>query len=151
LVIPLGYAPRQGGECRATTLYALGDIDGNGGADLVLTIKEPGGGSAAMAAVSTYEGFWLQAPFWRDAGTGWAGITPLVGDVNGDRKADYVFLANAGAESTRAYVARSAGGLFGAPQLWWNGVGYNYDQSSSRGQPGVSVGHEASDERGAVR
>jgi hypothetical protein len=108
-------------------LPAGSDVDGNGGADLVVTSAQAGGGSAAMVAVSTYESFWMQPAWWQDPGTGWAGITPLVGDINGDRKADYVFLADAGAEGTRAYVARSTGSGLAPPQLWWNGIGYEYD------------------------
>ncbi|MGY0234205.1 CHAP domain-containing protein [Longispora urticae] len=105
---------------------ALADVDGNGGADLVLTTSEPGGGTAVVVGLSTYAGFWIQPAWWSDPGTGWSGVTPLAGDVNGDRKADYVFLANAGADGTRAYVALSNGSRLSAPQLWWNGAGYGY-------------------------
>lgn len=101
------------------------DIDGNSASDLVLTTSEPGGGSASMALRSTWEGFISPVKWWGDSTVGWAGIKPLVADVNGDKKSDYVFVANSG-PGVRIYVALSNGSGFGVPQLWWNGDGYGY-------------------------
>ena len=105
---------------------SLADVDGNGGADLILTTSQPSGGSAALVLLSTFQSFWYQGAWWSDPNTGWAGITPLVGDVNGDGKADFIFLANNNGVGTNAYVALSTGSGFGIPQLWWNGTGYGY-------------------------
>jgi hypothetical protein len=105
---------------------SLGDVDGNRGADLILTTDEGATGSAGMVLLSTWQGFLPPARWWNGTGFGWVGVTPLVGDVNGDRKADYVYLTNEGANGTKAFVALSTGSGLTAPQLWWNGTGYGY-------------------------
>lgn len=102
-----------------------GDMDGNGATDLVLVTNEPSGGSAAHVALSTWEGFLPLQTWWRDSGVGWNGITPMIGDVNGDKKYDYAFMADSGS-GTHVYVAQSFGSGLGVPQLWWNGAGYGY-------------------------
>ncbi len=106
----------------------LSDVDHNGASDLVLVTNEPTGGSGATMLVSTWQGFWqLPAQWWRDPTVGWAGITPFVGDVNGDGNADYVFAANAGNGGVAVYVALSSGNGFGIPQLWWSGNQFDYN------------------------
>lgn len=68
------------------------DVDANGAADLVLTTNEPTGGTGAMVALSTWQGF-IPPQKWLNASSfGWSGVTPLVGDVTGDKVADYVFV-----------------------------------------------------------
>jgi surface antigen len=105
---------------------SLGDVDGNGCNDLVITTSETTG-FKVLSLLATCNTF-LAPQQWLDgAGYSWSGITPLVGDVNGDKKADYVFLTNEGANGTKAYVALSTGSGFLSPQQWWNGVGVLYD------------------------
>jgi hypothetical protein len=104
---------------------ALGDVDNNGGEDLVLTVSKPNG-SDAFVLLSTYANFMAPQPWWDGTAYGWSGITPLVGDVNGDRRADYVVLTNEGANGTKAFVATSNGTRFGFAQLWWDGLGWGY-------------------------
>ena len=102
------------------------DVDGNGGSDLVMTTSEPTGGTAAIVALSTYQGFLAPQKWWNNNTFGWSGVTPLVGDVDGDKVADYVFLTNEGVNGTKAWVAKSTKTGLTTPQLWWNGKGYGY-------------------------
>src|SRR4029450_13716002 len=106
------------------------DVDNNSASDLVLTTASPGGGSAATVLKSTWSGFWLQSPaWWSDTGVGWSGITPLVSDVTGDNKADYIFAANDHGTRIKVYVAASSGSGFGGPPEWWSGPGWSYANS----------------------
>lgn len=104
---------------------ALGDVDNNGGEDLIITVSKPTG-SDAYVLLSTYGGFMAPQWWWNGTAYGWSGLTPLVGDVNGDRRADYIILTNEGANGTKAFVATSNGSGFGSAQLWWNGAGWGY-------------------------
>jgi hypothetical protein len=113
----------------ANSKFSLGDVDKNGAADLVVTTIPVGGGSAAYVLLSTWSGFWQQPAWWSDSGTGWSGITPLVGDVTADGKADYIFMANDNGNGIKAYVAASSGSGFGTPSVWWNGSGWSYANS----------------------
>jgi hypothetical protein len=104
----------------------LGDVDGNGCEDLVLTTQESVG-SKAFILRSTYQSFMAPAYWWNGSAFGWSGITPLTGDVNGDKKADYIVLTNEGTNGTKAFVSLSNGETgFGSPQLWWTGTGVGY-------------------------
>lgn len=103
------------------------DVDGNRGADLIITTAEAGGYFKSFALPSTYEQF-LQPQLWLNgSGFGWSGITPLAGDVNGDGKSDYVFLTREASGFIKAFVSKSTGSGFQTPQLWWDGTGYGYD------------------------
>jgi len=68
----------------------LGDINGDGAADLVLTYKEPNGTLSVHVGLSTQAGFWMNL-WWYDPYTSWDAMAPLVGDVTGDKVADYTF------------------------------------------------------------
>ena len=59
------------------------DVDHNGCTDLVLTSSEATG-SAMWSLLSTCQGFLSPAKWLDGTGFGWSGVTPLVGDVNGD-------------------------------------------------------------------
>lgn len=103
---------------------ARSDVDNNGGADLFAMVPSQTG-SAGYVLVSTWQSFLTQY-WWDGTGYGWSGVTPLVGDVNGDHKADLVFLTDEGANGTKAFVSLSNGPSFGVPQLWWTGTGFMY-------------------------
>jgi hypothetical protein len=104
---------------------AMGDADGNGCADLIIVTNEPTG-SKAFVLLATCLSFLSPQLWWNGTGLGWSGITPLAGDVNGDKKADFVYLTNEGANGTKGFVAKSTGSGFTTPQLWWNGTGLMY-------------------------
>jgi len=120
------------GALRQTTWWtqagdsSMSDVDNNRAADLVLTTDEPSGGSAGWVLLSTWQSFLSPAKWWNGSVYGWSGVTPLVRDVNGDRRADFVYLTNEGANGTKAFVALSTGSGWIAPQLWWNGTGWGY-------------------------
>jgi hypothetical protein len=103
------------------------DVDGNGAMDLVLSTDEGASGTGVFALLSTYHRF-LDPASWLDGHVfGWGGVKPLAGDVNGDGRADYVFLTNEGANGTKVFVSLSTGHGFSPPQLWWNGIGWGWD------------------------
>ena len=79
--------------------------------------------------LSGWTGFLDPAQWWSNAGIDWSNITPLVGDVTGDGKADYVYAVNNNNTGINVYVAASTGSGFSAPQLWWNGTGWSYNYS----------------------
>ncbi len=98
---------------------SLGDVDGNGCADVVFTTNEGSNGSKAFALFSTCSnGFLSPVQVWNGSAFSWSGITPFVGDVNGDGCADYVFLTDEGTNGTKVFVASSVGGSFNSPGLW---------------------------------
>jgi surface antigen len=103
----------------------LGDVDGNGGEDLVITTNETGG-SKAFVLLSTYGTFLSPQLWWDGTGWGWAGITPLVADVDHSGKADYILLSDESGTGTAAHVGTSNGSTFSTLQLWWNGTSWGY-------------------------
>lgn len=103
----------------------IGDVDGNGGVDLILTTNETNG-SKAFALLSTWQAFLTPQLWWDGTGTSWSGMTPFTGDLNNDKKADYVFMADEGANGTKFFAATSNGSAFAAPQQWAHVVGWGY-------------------------
>ncbi|GIH06658.1 hypothetical protein Rhe02_47250 [Rhizocola hellebori] len=102
----------------------LGDIDGNGANDLVLTYREPDGSTSLHIGRSTLSGFWVQL-WWYDPYTSWDWMTPFVGNVNGDGNDDYGFTTPSPG-GTGAWVLRSTNTTLLTPQVWWNGEGWGY-------------------------
>jgi hypothetical protein len=103
----------------------IGDVDGNGGTDLILTTSEPAG-SKAFVLLSTYISFLSPQMWWDGTGLSWSGITPFTGDVDGNKKADYIYMTDEGANGTKAFVSKSSGSAFAAPQLWLHVPGWMY-------------------------
>ena len=95
---------------------AVGDVDGDGKADAI-AVTEEGQWSVARSTGTSFAepSIWLeQFPI------GWGYRTPLVGDVNGDGKADALtFDDKSGAWS----VALSTGTAFSTPTPWIEGFG----------------------------
>jgi len=103
------------------------DTDNNGAADFVITARRDDQYADVRTGLSTWQGF-MEPNVWRPLdGYGYDGITPLVGDVTGDNKADYVFVTNDYSNGVKAFVAKSNGSSFDTPRLWWNGAGYSYE------------------------
>lgn len=103
------------------------DTDNNGAADFVITARRDDQFADIRSGLSTWQGF-MQPNVWRPLnGYGYDGITPLVGDVTGDNRADYVFVTNEYSNGVKAFVAKSNGSGFDAPKLWWSGPGYGYN------------------------
>ena len=123
-VIGVIHHPVSGGG-GTTGSPARSDVDNNGGADMFAMVTSPNG-VIGYSMLSTYQSFLAPQQWWNGTGLGWSGVTPLVGDVNGDKKADLVFLTNEGTNGTKAYVALSNGTSFGTPQLWYNMTGLMY-------------------------
>ena len=106
----------------------LGDLNADGRDDLVLTTIPVGGGTAAYVLLNSSSGFGSPAAWWQDSSVGWSGITPMVGDLTGDGRVDYTFLANDNNTGVKFYVAatNAQGNGFGAPALWRNLPGWGY-------------------------
>ena len=104
-----------------------GDVNGDGLDDVILTVDK-GNAGTGVVVLKTNPGGWSNAPeSWAAYPLlGWRGVTPLLGDVNGDKAADYVLLTNEGANGTKAWVALSTKTGFAPLRAWWNGVGYGY-------------------------
>jgi surface antigen len=114
--------------------FNLGDIDNNGKADLVITTIPTGGGTAAYVLMNGAGGFSTPSAWWSDSGVGWSGMTPMLGDVTNDGRADYVFAANDNNAGIKVYVAATNAQAtgFGTPSLWSNLVGWSYTYSKIR-------------------
>ena len=107
--------------------FNIGDLTGDGKAELVMTAKRSDGFADIRVLLSSGTSF-QDAGVWRGLdGYGFDGITPLVADVTGDKKADVVFLTNEGANGIKAYAVASTGTGLGTPALWWTGTGYGYN------------------------
>lgn len=101
----------------AYSKFSLGDVDKNSALDVIVTTIPAGDGTAAYPLLSTWQSFWQRPAWWSDSGTGWSGITPFTGDVTGDGKADYVWIADDNGVGTKAYVGVSNGSSsFGIPR-----------------------------------
>ncbi|MFH1084554.1 MAG: hypothetical protein V1772_02155 [Chloroflexota bacterium] len=119
------YAP-SGGDWTSFDQYprASADVSGDGRADLV------GFGSAGvLVALSTGAGYgspqlWLNNLGASPAGGGWTSFDKyprVLGDVNGDGRADAIGFGEAG-----AWVALSTGTSLQWPQLWLRNFGYSF-------------------------
>ena len=103
-------------------MKALGDVNGDGKADLVLFGRAPDY-RGIYVALSTGSSF-SEPKRWGDSNCGQTGGAQicLLADVNGDKKADVVAFAwgDGKAEgSANVWVSLSSGGQFG-PQALWN-------------------------------
>jgi hypothetical protein len=121
---------------------SLGDMNGDGAEDLVLTTSQPGGGTAVIVALSTQSAFNVLPAWWSDIYTSWANMTPLVGDVTGDKVADYTFITPSATGVTAWVLASTKTGLQ-TPQDWWDGAGWSY--TNIKANMGDIDGNHASD------
>jgi hypothetical protein len=102
---------------------ASGCVDGDHEADLVFITNEGAYGSKGflLRSTNTYVEYW-----WNGAGLGWGGITPFVGDADGDTKADLVFMTDEGANGTKFFESKSTTIGFATPQQWASVPGWIY-------------------------
>ena len=105
----------------ATTPRLIGDVNGDGKADIVGF-----GNNGVMLSLSTGNGFTTPALVLQDFnynnGNGWTYNHPrFLADVNGDGKDDIIGFGNSG-----VYVAYSTGNGFTGVSLQVNEFGYNY-------------------------
>lgn len=101
------------------------DLLGDGNDDIVLVTHDADGATGINIGASTGNGFWMKPQWLHDPYTNWADVVPMVGDVSGDGKADYVYLLPS-ANGTQAWVLTSTGSTFNPAQLWWNGAGWGF-------------------------
>ncbi len=94
------------------TKTLLGDVDGDGKADLVTNT-----GDSTFVALSNGSSFGI--PVRWSTSLFFGSVTTLLADVNGDGKADLVAV-----NKDNVYVELSDGKSFGAPQPWWIGPFY---------------------------
>lgn len=99
----------------------VGDVNGDGRADLVLIVESAAGKRSVAVALSTGRKFgapqtWAQLPA-SDGGQ------LAVGDVNGDGRADAVVLAGK-ASSSQVLVLLARGSGFAAAKPWASGLGW---------------------------
>jgi hypothetical protein len=104
----------------------IGDVNGDGTADLVLATKQADGGTALSPLLSNRNSFSLTAPWWTDTYTDWNTMKPFVGDVTGDGTADVTYLVPT-QTGTDAWVLPSTKTSLQPARRWWQGNGYQYD------------------------
>ena len=81
----------------------LGDANGDGKADVVTLNNNGTSGTSIHVFPSSGSSFGNQQQ-WNNVTWAWTGLTPLLGDVTGDGKADLVTLNNNGSNGTSIHV-----------------------------------------------
>jgi len=113
------YSPAQGWTTLDRYPRTLGDVNGDGKADVIGF-----GQKGTYVSLSTGSAFTAAALWSSDYGaTGWSSqdrYPRFVADVNGDRKTDVVGCSNKG-----VYVSLSTGTRFGTSALWISNFGYS--------------------------
>ena len=115
---PVSWASNEGS---GSSNQFLADVDGDGRADVVTFNASSGNW---YVDTSSGSGFWGPPSLWI-SGNGVGSSTQVVGDFNGDGKADAgVYVASTG----DWYVGLSTGTYFGYPGQWSVGHGMNSNQ-----------------------
>jgi hypothetical protein len=97
----------------------LGDANGDGKADVVTLNNNGTSGTSIHVFPSSGSSFGNQQQ-WNNVTWAWTGLTPLLGDVTGDGKADLVTLNNNGSNGTSIHVFKSTGSSFASQVMWRN-------------------------------
>ncbi|GAA2688028.1 MULTISPECIES: VCBS repeat-containing protein [Actinosynnema] len=120
----------------------VGDVTGDGKADLVMLYDYPNARTVAFVGRSTGTSFEWPASWWDSgAGTWEAGRTKLsIGDTTGDGKADLVMLYDYPNGRTAAFVARSTGTSFEWPAFWWDSGNGTWEAGRSKLSVGDTTG-----------
>lgn len=92
----------------------LGDVTGDGKADLVLVSPNDVWVMSSTGSAFSNPVTWSTGPFYGTRAT-------LLGDVNGDGKLDLIAV-----NDTSVWVMLSTGTSFGPPMQWWQGSGTPY-------------------------
>ncbi len=106
----------------------VGDFNGDGKADFA-SLNDGGNGSNVQVLISTGSTFNSPVQWINLLGWGWNGMKPVVGDFNGDGKADFASLNggyNGDSNSSEVQVMLSTGSTYQAPTRWLGLTGWNY-------------------------
>jgi hypothetical protein len=100
------------------TDFFIGDVTGDAILDLVHS-RTLEGGNANWVSIGNGDGTFVMTAgaFTNYGGSGWADYKPLIGDMNGDQRADLVFIADGRSNIPVHRALGSATGTF-APQSW---------------------------------
>ncbi|GAA0586425.1 hypothetical protein HPO96_11110 [Kribbella sandramycini] len=127
----------------STARIVAGDVDGDGKADIAVQNATADGGFEVL--VFTAASNFAQPVNWltSDAAGQWTRSTPVLADLDGDRKADFVSMRNLDGCRTSVEVFRSSGTGFAAGASAYDSGAGNYCWEKSK----ISVGDPDGDGR----
>jgi fibronectin-binding autotransporter adhesin len=99
--VSLGTVPNPFPSSSFGVHVAVGDLDGDGYADIVIG---PGRGPSALAVVKGIHFSKVEMQLKTLSGGGGAGVSVATGDLDGDGKAEIITTPSSGSESTAAYI-----------------------------------------------
>ncbi|MBE0564528.1 MAG: thiol-activated cytolysin family protein [Krumholzibacteria bacterium] len=96
------------------------DINGDGRTDLVWN-NTYATGNGTYAATANANGTYSYRAHYARSGNGWDTYAGVVGDINGDSRADMVWVRNSGADSAIHMSYATASGFTAGPLVWSRG------------------------------
>ncbi|GAQ71167.1 FG-GAP repeat protein [Streptomyces turgidiscabies] len=125
-----------GGWDQFRTKPFVGDFNGDGKADVGVQYKYDNVSTAIFTFTSTGSAFGSPVSKWSSGGANswdWGQSSPVVGDYNGDGKADLALMYGYTGATTSLFVLNGDGaGNFASPVSWWNSGAGSWDATGAK-------------------